>query len=144
MDGLTWFWIGLGIVLCLMELVIPSALAEFAMGLCAILTGFASLVIPYFGWQVLLWMVLSLVSLYGVRRFLPRNIPKILENSEEAQTLTAIAPGEKGRVLYEGSPWQGRCQDKAIAIAAQVKVIVVGREGTTLIVMPQESSAEDD
>jgi membrane protein implicated in regulation of membrane protease activity len=144
MDGLTWFWIGLGIVLCLMELAIPSALAEFAMGLCAIVTGFASLVIPYFGWQVLLWMVLSLVSLYGVRRFLPRSVPKILENAAEAQTLTAIAPGQKGRVLYEGSPWQGRCQDITRAIAAQTKVMVVGREGTTLIVKPLESNAEED
>jgi membrane protein implicated in regulation of membrane protease activity len=144
MTELTWFWIGLGIVLCVLELVIPTALAELVMGLGAIVTGFASLVIPSFAVQIFLWMVLSLVGLVGVRRFLPRRTPRILESSVEAQTLTEIMPGEKGRVLYEGSPWQGRCEEATIAIAAQTKVFVVGREGTTLIVMPQDYGTEAD
>jgi membrane protein implicated in regulation of membrane protease activity len=39
-------------------------------------------------------------------------------------------------VLYEGSSWQARCRDEALAIAPQQKVKVIDREGTTLIVMP--------
>ncbi len=144
MTTLTWFWMGLGIVLCVLELVIPTALAELVMGLGAIATGFASLLIPSFGAQVFLWMVLSLVGLYGVRRFLPRRTPNILENSVEAETLTEILPGQKGRVLYEGNPWPGRCEEVTMAIAAKTKVFVVGREGTTLIVMPQDFGTEAD
>ena len=107
------------------------------MGLSAILVAFVSLLLPHFGLQVLLWMVVSLVSVLLVRRYLPRKVPKILQESVEATTLTAIAPGEKGRVLYEGSPWSATCADPTVEIAPNIKVMVVGREGTTLVVMPE-------
>jgi membrane protein implicated in regulation of membrane protease activity len=136
MVATTWFWIGIGLALCVLELIFPTAFVELVMGLSAILVAFVSLVLPYFGLQVLLWMVVSLVSIFLVRRYLPRKVPKILQESLEAITLTAIAPGEKGRVLHEGSPWAARCEDKTMAIAPQTKVKVVDREGTTLVVMP--------
>jgi membrane protein implicated in regulation of membrane protease activity len=135
----TWFWIGLGLALCVLELVFPTAFVELVMGLSAILMGFVSLLIPSFGLQVLLWMVVSLVSIFLMRRYLPRKVAKILQESQEATTLTAIAPGEKGRVRHEGSPWAARCEDRTMAIAPQTKVIVVGREGTTLLVMPKQN-----
>jgi membrane protein implicated in regulation of membrane protease activity len=143
MVATTWFWVGLGLVLCVLELIFPTAFVELVMGLSAILVAFVSLLLPHFGLQVLLWMVVSLVSVFLVRRYLPRKVPKILQESVEATTLTAIAPGEKGRVLHEGSPWAARCDDKALAIAPQTKVIVVAREGTTLVVMPKQGSAVD-
>jgi membrane protein implicated in regulation of membrane protease activity len=149
--SLTWFWIGLGLILCVMELVFPTAFVELVMGLSALLMAFASLVIPSFGIQVFLWMVVSLIGVFGIRRFLPRKLPKILRNAQEAKTLTAIALGGTGRVQYEGSPWQARCQDQAVAIAPGTQVMVVDRDGTTLIVMPLrsgsnkfDSNAEDD
>jgi membrane protein implicated in regulation of membrane protease activity len=136
MQVITWFWIGLGLALCLLELIFPTALVELVMGLSALLMAFASLIIPSFGLQVFLWLVVSLMSLYAVRRLFPRQVPKILDESTEATTLTAIAPGERGRVLYEGASWAARCQDKGVTIAPQSPVMVVGREGTTLLVMP--------
>jgi membrane protein implicated in regulation of membrane protease activity len=129
----------MGLSLCVLELIFPTAFVELVMGLSAILVAFASPLLPHFGLQVLLWMVVSLVSVFLVRRYLPRKVPQILQESVEATTLTAIAPGEKGRVLYEGSPWAARCEDTEAAIAPQTKVIVVGREGTTLLVMPTQS-----
>jgi membrane protein implicated in regulation of membrane protease activity len=137
MVATTWFWVGLGLVLCVLELIFPTAFVELVMGLSAILVAFVSLLLPHFGLQVLLWMVVSLVSVLLVRRYLPRKVPKILQESVEATTLTAIAPGEKGRVLYEGSPWAATCVDPTIEIAPNIKVMVVGREGTTLVVMPE-------
>lgn len=138
MVAVTGFWIGIGLLLCVLELIFPTAFVEMVMGLSAIATGFFSLLIPnLFGWQVVLWMVLSLVSIFAVRRFVPRKMPKILQDSQEATTLTAIAPGEKGRVLYEGSPWAATCADPTVEIAPNIKVMVVGREGTTLVVMPE-------
>jgi membrane protein implicated in regulation of membrane protease activity len=138
MVATTWFWIGIGLSLCILELIFPTAFVELVMGLSAILVAFASLLLPHFGLQVLLWMVVSLVSVLLVRRYLPRKVPQILQESVEATTLTAIAPGEKGRVLHEGSPWAARCEEGA-AIAPKTKVIVVGREGTTLVVIPAQS-----
>jgi membrane protein implicated in regulation of membrane protease activity len=139
MVATTWFWVGIGLSLCVLELIFPTAFVELVMGLSAILVAFASLLLPHFGLQVLLWMVVSLVSVLLVRRYLPRKVPQILQESVEATTLTAIAPGEKGRVLHEGSPWAARCEDKGMAIAPKTKVIVVGREGTTLVVIPAQS-----
>jgi membrane protein implicated in regulation of membrane protease activity len=136
MVATTWFWIGIGLALCVLELIFPTAFVELVMGLSAILIAFVSLVLPHFGLQVLLWMAVSLVSVFLVRRYLPPKVPKILQESLEATTLTAIAPGEKGRVLHEGSPWAARCEDKRVAIPPQTKVLVVEREGTTLVVMP--------
>jgi membrane protein implicated in regulation of membrane protease activity len=140
--SLTWFWIGLGLILCVMELVFPTAFVELVMGLSALLMAFASLLIPSFGIQVFLWMLISLIGVFGIRRFLPRKLPKILQNAQEAKTLTAIAPGGTGRVQYEGSPWQARCQDTATAIAPGTQVMVVDRDGTTLIVWPLQSDAQ--
>jgi membrane protein implicated in regulation of membrane protease activity len=142
MIPVTWFWIGLGLALCVLELVFPTAFVELVMGLSAILMAFVSLLVPSFGVQILLWMLVSLISIFGVRRFLPRRMPKILQESQDATTLTAIAPGEKGRVLHEGSPWAARCEDRALAIAPQTKVIVVGREGTTLVVVPKQGAVD--
>jgi membrane protein implicated in regulation of membrane protease activity len=138
----TWFWIGLGLALCVLELIFPTAFVELVMGLSAILVAFVSLLVPSFGVQVFIWMLVSLVSIFLVRRFLPRRMPKILEESLDATTLTAIAPGEKGRVLHEGSPWAARCEDRTMAIAPQTKVTVVGREGTTLVVMPKQGAVD--
>jgi membrane protein implicated in regulation of membrane protease activity len=131
-----WFWIVLGLVLCTLELIFPTAFVELVMGLSALVVAFVSLLIPSFGIQVFLWIVLSLLGVFGIRRFLPRKLPPILRSAEEAHTLTAIAPGERGRVEYEGTPWSARCPDESKEIAPGTKVLVVDREGTTLIVMP--------
>ncbi len=138
MVAVTGFWIALGLALCVLELIFPTAFVEMVMGLSALATGFVSLLIPnLLSWQIALWMGLSLVSIFVVRRFMPHKVPRILQDSQEATTLTAIAPGEKGRVLYEGSPWAATCADPTVEIAPNIKVMVVGREGTTLVVMPE-------
>jgi membrane protein implicated in regulation of membrane protease activity len=149
--SLTWFWICLGLVLCILELVFPTAFVELVMGLSALLMAFASLAIPSFGAQVFLWMLVSLIGVFGIRRFLPRKLPKILQNAQEAKTLTEIAPGGTGRVQYEGNPWQARCPDPTMAIAPGTQVSVLDRDGTTLMVMPLQpgsnpsgSNTEDD
>lgn len=143
--SLTWFWIVLGLILCILELIFPTAFVELVMGLSALFMAFVSLVVPSFGIQVFIWMILSLIGVFGIRRFLPRRLPKILRDAQDAHTLTAIAPGEKGRVQYEGNPWAARCQDQTKTIAPGTKVAVVDRDGTTLIVMPiYASDSEND
>jgi membrane protein implicated in regulation of membrane protease activity len=139
MNGLllTWFWVGIGLALCILELVIPTAFVELVMGLSALVIAVLSLFVPAFGIQVFLWLILALIGVFGVRRFLPYRPSRVLRSAEEARTLTAIAPGGKGRVEYEGNPWSARCADETQMIAAGTKVIVLEREGTTLIVMPE-------
>ena len=134
----TFFWILSGSVLCLMELFLPTAFAAFMMGISAFVVALVSLVIPHFGLQVFLWLALSTAFVLLSRRFLPppRRINKI-QDAIVAETLTDIPAGKEGRVLYEGNSWRAQCEDRQIAIAPNQRVCVVRREGTTLIVLPE-------
>ncbi|MEM9804426.1 MAG: NfeD family protein [Cyanobacteria bacterium P01_D01_bin.56] len=138
--NLAIFWILLGVALCVMELMIPTAFLESALGVSAIAVGLLTMVLSMaFNWQVALWMVLSLLMFWALRRFSPRQQPPALMDSTEARTITSIPPGENGRVMYEGNSWPACCSDRDMEIATGQPVIVIGRQGNTLIVMPESS-----
>ncbi|GAB4466358.1 MAG: NfeD family protein [Elainellaceae cyanobacterium] len=130
-------WLIAGIVLCLMEVALPTAFVEFVMGISALIVAFVALSVPQVSLQVILWLVLSVLLTLLSRRFIPQRRSRLIEDSHEARTLTAIPPGEAGRVIYEGNSWRARCEDENLAIAADQKVVVVERQGTTLIVLPE-------
>ena len=137
--SLPLFWLIVGAVLCLMELFLPTAFVEATLGISALIVSAIALVLPQFSLQIGLWMVLSVVVTWGLKRFVPKRTPYALAESTEARTLTAISPGKTGRVIYEGNSWQARCEDLDALIAADESVIVVGRKGNTLLVMPEQS-----
>lgn len=139
--NLAIFWILLGVALCVMELMIPTAFLESALGVSAIVLGLLVMVLPVmaFSWQVALWMILSLLMFWALRRFAPRRQPPALMDATEAKTITSIPPGSSGRVMYEGNSWPACCSDQELAIATNQTVIVVGRQGNTLIVMPESA-----
>lgn len=134
--GTPIFWLIVGIALCLMELVLPTAFVELTMGMSAIVVAIFAPLLPNFTVQVILWFVLSVILTLLLRRFVPTKTHRQIADSKEAQTLTEILPGQAGRVLYEGNSWQARCEDEEMTIAPQQKVYVIARRGTTLIVMP--------
>lgn len=137
--SLTTLWFLLGAGLCLSELIVPTAFVAAVMGLSALVVALVSIVLPSPPLQVLLWVVLSVVMIRAARRWVDRPGTKHHWDAIEGQTLTAIAPGRDGRVLYEGQSWAARCQDPDQAIAPQTPVYIVGRQGTTLWVMPMET-----
>ncbi len=131
-----WFFIGIG--LCAVEVVVPTAFIAAVMGLSALLVAAVSRFVPILGLQVALWMLVSLLLVWVSRRFV-RSSPAVKFNDTQAQTLTTIEPGKAGRVLYEGCSWAAQCEDETVAIAPQQKVYVVSRQGNTLIIMPEDS-----
>ncbi|WP_008307855.1 NfeD family protein [Leptolyngbya sp. PCC 6406] len=133
------FWFIAGVVLCLMELFLPTAFVEATLGVSALLVSLVALVVPNFGIQIGLWLIFSIATVWGLRRFSSKRTPYVLADSTEARATTTIAPGETGRVLYEGNSWQARCEDLSTAIATGQRVIVVGRRGNTLLIMPEPS-----
>jgi membrane protein implicated in regulation of membrane protease activity len=133
--NLTVIWLLLGIALCLIEFLVPTAFVASVMGISALIVAPTSYLIP-FNFQILLWMMLSLALVLLSRRFVRQKAAKKLD-ATEAETLTEIPAGKSGRVLYEGNSWAACCEDHAVAIAPHQKVYVVGRQGTTLIVMPE-------
>ncbi len=131
-------WLAVGIILCGMELFIPTAFVEFLPGVSALIVAGLSLFIPNFFIQVVLWAGLSTVLTVLSRRLLSKQkVPHSLAEAQEAQTLTAIPPGEAGRVIYDGNSWRAKCSDPEQAIAPDQPVLVVGRQGNTLIVIPE-------
>lgn len=131
-------WAVAGLVLCTVELVLPTAFVAFAMGLAALLTALVALVLPWPGALVLIWLLASTLLVFGFKRWMrqrSRRSPTL--DAVQAKTLTAIAPGQSGRVLYEGCSWAARC-DAGVTIGAEQEVYVVRREGTTLVVIPTD------
>jgi membrane protein implicated in regulation of membrane protease activity len=132
----TMIWLVAGVILCLVELILPTAFIAVVMGLSAIAVAAVAPVLPL-NFQVFLWIVLSLLLVFFSRRFVNRKAALRLD-ATEAETLTEILPGQKGRVLYEGNSWSARCEATGTTIPAHQRVYVVGRRGTTLLVMPEE------
>lgn len=130
-------WMVAGVLLCVMELVLPTAFIELTMGISALIVALVALIVPQVSIQVALWLALSVILTMLMRRFVPVRRSRLIEDSKEARTLTEILPGETGRVIYEGNSWQARCDDQTLAIAPNEKVIVVERRGTTLVVLPE-------
>lgn len=133
------FWAILGAVFCLMELFLPTGFVESTLGLSAFVVAFVALGVPSFSFQIVVWVALSLVFIFLLLRFVPKRTPYSLQESTEARTLTAIAPGQTGRVIYEGNSWQARCDDETITIGADQPVVVVRRKGNTLYVIPESA-----
>jgi membrane protein implicated in regulation of membrane protease activity len=129
-------WLLAGIALVVLEFVVPTAFIALTMGMSALVVALLARFVSSLGIQVAVWLLLSVGSILLLRRFMPHQKHRGLEDSKEATTLTQILPGETGRVVYEGNSWQARCADEGMAIAANQKVYVVERRGTTLMVMP--------
>jgi membrane protein implicated in regulation of membrane protease activity len=136
-------WLIAGVVLCILEFTVPTAFVEFIMGISAIIVAFVAMVEPRFSIQVAIWLFLSAVMIIASRRFVPVDQPSMVKNAEIAKTLTEIPPDEVGRILYEGCSWQAKCGNPNEAIAPGVKVHIVGREGNTLLVVPEEEFKRD-
>ncbi len=132
-------WVMIGVALCLMELVLPTAFVESALGFSALLVALLTFVVPSVNYQIALWVLLSLLLFWALKRFIPNRTAPALREATEARTTTAIAPGQVGRVMYEGNSWQARCSDREASIGPDQEVFVVERKGNTLVVMPLSS-----
>ncbi|BAY19764.1 hypothetical protein NIES21_56290 [Anabaenopsis circularis NIES-21] len=138
MPSFTLIWLLAGSVLCLSELFLPSAFVAFMMGISAFVVALLSQLGLSLWLQVAIWLLLSTMLVLLSRRFLqPRRRKSKIQDAVIAETLTEIPAGKTGRVLYEGNSWRARCDDDKLDVAPHQRVYVVRREGTTLIVMPE-------
>lgn len=134
-------WVIVGAVLCLMELLLPTAFLESAFGVSALVIALLAFLAPSLSVniQIVLWMVLSFLFFWALKRFIPNHTAPSLRQATEARTTTEILPGQSGRVIYEGNSWQARCDDHDVSIPSDQEVFVVERKGNTLIVIPLSS-----
>jgi len=122
-----------------MELIFPTAFVEFMMGLSAFIVAGISLIFPYNNALIVIWMILSFTLIFLAKKyFSPKKNELLLLEDDEGVTITAIAPGQMGRVMYEGNSWQAVCADETIELNPDEKVYIVSRHGNTLSVLPRK------
>lgn len=137
-DIFWWHWIVLGVILVLLEIVVPS-FTIFWFGLGALVTGVTMAILPEISlkWQILIFSVSSIgFTFFWFRLFVPRKKTKtLLEDEETAIGQTGIAatraliPGELGRVAFSvpvlgEESWMYQA-DEPIETGNRVRVIAV-------------------
>lgn len=142
----TLFWFAIAVILCLTELLLHKKLPsnfKFVPAIAGVISLLISLfvfsanIVPRFNYLIAYWMGLSAASIIWVRPMFLKRTKFSDRDATEAKTMTEILPGKIGRVLYEGSLWQARCDDRTLQVPSNQTVYVLRREGNTLIVAPE-------
>ena len=127
-------WLVGGLMLLGLNLLLPNP-TMVALGFAGIVTALVAITIQSLPSQLLIFGVLAAIFTRLIQRFLPQE-SEALEPARYARVHDPIPRGGVGRVQYEGTVWQARCQISDVAIAPPSLVSVVERQGNTLIVMP--------
>ena len=133
------FWMGGGLLLCILEMVIPGVYL-FWLGIAALITGLAALILPIgLPVELILFTVLSVTIIFASRRWtrsdaIPTNDPLLNDRTGrmvgEVLTLVSAIDDGQGRARVGDGEWivQGP------ALPAGAKVRVIGAQGTVLLV----------
>lgn len=142
--ALLWFLFGL--VLMLLELVLPGIILVF-IGLGA----WVAALVAWLGWvdslagQSLVFAVASVVLLVGLRRIFKEWFTGVtLENGSADElnefigktvaVIASIPPGGVGKVEFKGAHWSAQC-DESLSVGSSA--IIKGRDGLCLLVRPK-------
>lgn len=134
-------WLLFGLLLWVLELFTPALVAG-SMGTAALLTAAVAGWVPSSPLQFFLFAVLSGVFVVLSRRLVPKASRKLDNPYYQAQAVVAtdILPGSMGRIALQGSTWNAICDLSDSTLRVGQKVMVVGREGTVLKVVPLDLS----
>ena len=133
-------WIAIGLVLMLLEFVVPGFVIIF-FGAGGVLTGILAWIIPGMpGWlQLLVFLFSSVGALLAFRKFMPGESITEEELSDvktcfigdTAMVTQSIDPYAGGKIELNGVTW-GATSDEAIP--AGIKVEIVARKGLSFVV----------
>jgi len=140
------FWFILGLVLFLLELVLPGFFIFF-FGLGAWTVSLICLIgNPGVNLQVVIFAIVSVISLVTLRRIIHKKFfySKGKESEEvedeftgkEGLALNNFSPGSKGSVEFKGTTWKAESKSE---ITEGERVIILEKENFTLIVKPKNS-----
>lgn len=139
---IVWFIIGL--VLFLLELVLPGFVIFF-FGVGAWITALMCLVAePGINLQVIVFAVTSVLSLLALRKMIQKKFFYTKEElsqevedeftGREAVVVSDIGPGKKGKVEFKGTTWNA---ESGSVILSGERVVIKEKENFTLIVKPK-------
>ncbi len=142
METLPLIWIGLGVALILLELVVPGAVFGFIGG-AAVLTGIL-IYLGHLSGTVEIMMTFFVSSIFfilvlrtGLMRLFPADSK--VENTDETQAavgeivpvLEKISPYRRGRIKYLDVSWEAQAD---VEIEVDQQAVITGRDGNCWIV----------
>jgi inner membrane protein len=138
-------WFIIGLVLFLLELVIPGFVIFF-FGVGAWVTALLCLIAdPGLNLQAIVFAVASVLSLVGLRKIIQKRFfyskAELSEEVEdefsghEAVALTDMKPGQNGKVEFKGTQWKA---ESASVISEGDSVIIKEKQNFKLIVEPKK------
>lgn len=138
-----FWWTLVGVVLMICEFAVPG-LILFFFGVGALVTALVAQFLPLsLTLQLTVFVVASLVSLFGLRRFLKtifmgRSTAVNADDSvsdgmvgEEAEVIEPVGMNSPGKVLLHGTAWKAESEE---TLEAGQVVVVVNQRSLTLIV----------
>lgn len=134
-----WFWLSLGLVLGVAEMVAPGFFLMW-LGLAALIVGILDYFLPItLAYQVAMFAILSILTVFAGKKFLQKN-PIETQDAQlndrgarlTGEIVTVVEPitNGNGRVKVGDSVWSARGADADIG--ARVKV--TGADGAVLLV----------
>lgn len=136
-----WAWLALGLVLAAAEMAIPGVFLIWMAG-AALVTGLTAWVLPIgIAWQIVLFAVLAIVSVFLGRRWLsshpvvsadPMMNDRGARSVGEIVMVTQAIEAGSGRVRLGDSEWMAKGPDAA----AGTRMRVAGHQGSVLLVEP--------
>jgi membrane protein implicated in regulation of membrane protease activity len=134
-----WFWLSLGLLLGVAELVAPGFFLMW-LGLAALIVGGLDYFLPItVAYQVAMFAILSVLTVFAGKKFLQKN-PIETEDAKlndrgarltgEIVTVVEAITNGNGRVKLGDSVWSARGVDAAIGS----RVRVTGADGAVLLV----------
>ncbi len=142
-------WLVVGVVVMLLELIIPGGIVVFLGAACVIVAGaiYIGLVSTWSG-ALTLFFISSLGLVIILRSFISRfiegdstvaNTEELLDDLDEfVEVIKTIGPADKaGMVKFKGTQWKALGDGQEIAIGSTARI--VSRENITLLVKPVDS-----
>ena len=135
-------WAFIGLAMIGLEFLIPGLVIIF-FGAGALITSILTAIIPGLksgiGWQIVLWLAASGLSIAFLRKYLSKVFrgKTLIDTGEELSGKTAkvterITPDNPGRVHFEGTTWKASSYTETLNKGETVTVLK--QEGLTLIV----------
>jgi hypothetical protein len=134
-----WFWLSLGLMLGVAEMVAPGFFLMW-LGLAAIIVGVLDYFVPItVAYQVALFAILSVLTVFAGKKFLQENPiettdPKLNDRGArltgEIVTVVEAITNGNGRVKVGDTEWSARGADAGVG----ARVRVTGADGAVLLV----------
>jgi len=139
------FWFIVGLVLFLLELVVPGFVIFF-FGIGAWVTALICLVAqPGTDFQIIIFAITSVLALIGLRKMIQKKfffskegLSEAVEDEftgKEAISITDIIPGMTGKVEFKGTTWKAESKSE---IKEGQSVIIIEKENFKLLVEPKK------